>query len=167
MKLAKTSVLIKHSYIGAIEKFCRNNLKFPRKVKPAWLRQNLAFSTLWKEKSELELGPPPVASLGVISDRVAGSHPHPLGDRPRDKPSGETDIDLFSNQDLGALFTNQDTRTFIDKDTQTSVGLILNIAAFPAILQTRLHLFCFCFFANTFLIFRVLWDPIATSVGPR
>jgi len=38
--------------------------------------------TLWKEKSELELGPPPVASLGIISDRVAGSHPHPLGDRP-------------------------------------------------------------------------------------
>lgn len=37
---------------------------------------------MWKEKSELELGPPPVASLGVVSDRVASSHPHPLGDRP-------------------------------------------------------------------------------------
>ena len=29
---------------------------------------------------ELELGPPPVAPLGVVSDGVAGPHAEPLGD---------------------------------------------------------------------------------------
>ena len=106
-------------------------------MKPAWLKQNLAFSTLWRERSELELGPPPVASLGVVSDCVAGSHPHPLGDRPREYPSGKIDIRhwtlsptktsrlyspigtygayadiwaVFTN--IRSLFTNQDTRRF-------------------------------------------------------
>ena len=31
------------------------------------------------EDLELELGPPPVPALGVVSDRVAGPHPDPLG----------------------------------------------------------------------------------------
>ena len=31
---------------------------------------------------ELELGPPPVAALGVVADGVAGPHPDPLRDRP-------------------------------------------------------------------------------------
>ena len=31
---------------------------------------------------QLELGPPPVAPLGVVADGVAGAHPEPLGDRP-------------------------------------------------------------------------------------
>ena len=30
---------------------------------------------------ELELGPPPVAALGVVADGVAGPHPDPLRDR--------------------------------------------------------------------------------------
>ena len=30
---------------------------------------------------QLELGPPPVAALGVVADRVAGPHPDPLRDR--------------------------------------------------------------------------------------
>jgi len=31
---------------------------------------------------QLELGPPPVAALGVVSDRVAGPHADPLRNRP-------------------------------------------------------------------------------------
>ena len=31
---------------------------------------------------QLELGPPPVAPLGVVADGVARPHPEPLGDRP-------------------------------------------------------------------------------------
>lgn len=30
---------------------------------------------------QLELGPPPVAPLGVVADGVARAHPEPLGDR--------------------------------------------------------------------------------------
>ena len=30
---------------------------------------------------QLELGPPPVAPLGVVADGVARPHPEPLGDR--------------------------------------------------------------------------------------
>ncbi len=32
-----------------------------------------------REDLELELGPPPVPALGVVSDCVAGPHPDPLG----------------------------------------------------------------------------------------
>ena len=33
------------------------------------------------EDLELELGPPPVPALGVVSDRVPGLHPDPLRNR--------------------------------------------------------------------------------------
>ena len=43
--------------------------------------RNIFGEGLVQPDLELELGPPPVAALGVVADGVAGPHPDPLRDR--------------------------------------------------------------------------------------